>query len=84
MAIKTDLEKISEIQLKDVFFILIERMGLVQHYFLDPNESKDYYDRLIVINKKKPSLKEFNNELVKYKNELLDLEKEKLKILHNK
>ena len=84
MAIKTDLEKISEIQLKDVFFILIERMGLVPHYFLDPNESKDYYDRLIVINKKKPSLKEFNNELVKYKNELLDLEKEKLKILHNK
>ena len=37
MAIKTDLEKISEIQLKDVFFILIERMGLVPHYFLDPH-----------------------------------------------
>ena len=84
MAIKTDLEKISEIQLKDVFFILIERMGLVPHYFLDPDEKKNYYDRLIIINKKKPTLKEFNDELVKYKNELLDLEKEKLKILHNK
>ena len=84
MAYKTDLEKISDIQLNDIFFILIERMGLIPHYFLEPDKTKSYYDRLIIINREKPSLEVFNKEVVKYKNELLDLEKEKIKILHNK
>ena len=59
-------------------------MGLIPHYFLEPDKTKSYYDRLIIINREKPSLEAFNKEVVKYKNELLDLEKEKLKILHNK
>ena len=84
MAHKTGLEIITEITLNDAFFLIIERMGLVNSYYLDPNETKTYYDRLIIINKDKPSLNDMEDELLKYKNELLDLEKQKLKILHNK
>lgn len=80
MALKTDLEKITEIKLKDAFFIIIERLNLANYYYLNPDESKPYYDRLIVINKDKPSLEEMEKELLNYKNELLQLEKEKLKI----
>ena len=80
MPLKTDLEKITEIKLEDAFFIIIERLNLVNYYYLSPDKSKSYYDRLIVINKDKPPLKEMEKELLNYKNELIQLEKEKLKI----
>mgnify|MGYP003137890672 CR=1 FL=1 len=80
MAFKTDLEKITEITLKDAFFIIIERMDLVNHYYLDPDEKKTYYNRLIIINKDKPKLDEMEKELLNYKKELIELEKAKMKI----
>jgi hypothetical protein len=84
MAHKTDLEIITEITLNDAFFNIIERLNLQENYYLDPDETKTYYDRLIVINKKKPSLDEMNKELVKYKEELINLEGTKLKLHQTK
>tara|TARA_B100000749_G_C18269903_1_gene399907 strand:- start:40 stop:315 length:276 start_codon:yes stop_codon:yes gene_type:complete len=80
MAHKTDLEKIADLTFNDCFFILLERLDLVNHYYLDPVETKTYYDRLIIINKEKPSLDEMKQELIKYKVELINLEGTKLKL----
>jgi hypothetical protein len=82
MAHKTDLEKITDITLKEAFFIILERLNLEENYYLDPDKTKTYYDRLTVINKKKPTMEEIKKELLKYKNELIDCEKEKMKIFN--
>ena len=82
MAHKTELEKITDITLDDAFFDIIERLDLQENYYLDPDETKTYYDRLIVINKKKPSLEEMVKELLNYKNELIECEKAKMKIFN--
>jgi len=84
MAHRTELEKISDLTFDDCFFILIERMNLVPFYYLDPEISKGFYDRLMVINKDKPSLDEMKKELVKYKEELINLEGTKLKLHQTK
>ena len=78
------LEKISELTLEDAFFIVIERLDLVDYYYLSPDRSKNYYNRLIVINKEKPTLEIMQKELSNYKEELIKLEQEKMKIFNNR